>query len=60
MCCRDWGRKILPESRSDHSGEHDCFQSNQVMSDAVIGIFYGEAQVVVDGFLEFRRGFQII
>ena len=51
MCCWDWGRRILPESRSDRSGEHDCFRSNQVMSDAVIGIFNGKAQIVINGFL---------
>ena len=51
MCCRDWGRRILPESRSDRSGEHDCFRRNQVMSDAVIGIFDGKSQVMIDSFL---------
>ena len=51
MCCWDWGRRILPESRSDRSGEHDCLRCNQVMGDAVVGIFDGKAQVMVDGFL---------
>ena len=51
MCRRDWSGGILPESRSDCSGEHDCFRSNQVMGNAVIGIFDGEAQVMVNCFL---------
>ena len=51
MCRWDWSGMILPESRSDQSGEHDCIRNNQVISDAAIGIFYGEAQVVIDGVL---------
>ena len=51
MCHWDWSGGVLPESRLDRSGEHDCFRSNQVVSDAVIGIFNGKAQVVIDGFL---------
>ena len=46
---------ILPESRSDRSGEHDCFRSNQVVSDAVVGIFDSKAQIVVDGLI--RKSF---
>ena len=42
---------ILPESRSDRSGEHDCLRGNQVVSDAVIGIFDSKAQVVIDSLL---------
>ena len=41
-----------PESRSDRSGEHECFRSNQVMGNAIIGIFEGKTQVVVDCFLQ--------
>ena len=51
LCRRNWSGGVLPESRLDHSGEHDCLRCNQVMGDAVIGIFDGKAQVVVDGFL---------
>ena len=51
MCRWDWSGRILPESRSDRSGKHDCLRGNQVMSNAVIGIFDGKAQVVVDGFI---------
>ena len=51
MCCRDWGGWILPESRLDHSCEHDRFRSNQIVSDAVVGIFNGKTQVVIGSFL---------
>ena len=55
MCCWDWGRMVLPESRSDRSGEHDCVRVNQVIGNAAVGIFYGEVKVVVDGL--FQKGF---
>ena len=51
MCRWDWSGMILPESRSDRSGEHDCIRDNQVVGDAAVGIFYGEAQVMIDGVL---------
>ena len=51
MCRWDWSGMILPESRSDRSGEHDCVRGNQVVGDAAVGIFYGETQVMVDGVL---------
>ena len=51
MCRWDWRGGVLPESRSDRSGEHDCLRGNQIMGDAVIRIFNGKAQVVVDCFL---------
>ena len=51
MCRWDWSGMILPESRSDRSGEHNCLRCNQVMSDAVIGIFDGKTQVMIDSFL---------
>ena len=54
MCCWDWSGMVFPESRSDRSGEHDCVRSNQVMCDAVIRIFDGEAQVVIDSLI--RKG----
>ena len=43
MCHWDWSGGILPESRSDCSGEHDCLRGNQVMGDVEVGIFDGEA-----------------
>ena len=51
LCRWDWSGGVLPESRSDRSGEHDCLRCNQIMGDAVIGIFDSKAQVVVDSFL---------
>ena len=51
LCRWNWSGGVLPESRSDRSGKHDCLGGNQVMGDAVIGIFDGKAQIVVDGFL---------
>ena len=42
---------VFPESRSDRSGENDCFGSNQVMSDAVIRVFNSKTQIVVDGLI---------
>ena len=51
MCRWDWSGRVLPESRSDRSGEHDCLGGNQVIGDAVIWIFDGKAQIMVDGFL---------
>ena len=51
ICRWDWSGGVLPESRSDRSGEHDCLRCNQVMGDAVIRIFDSKVQVVVDGFL---------
>ena len=51
MCCWNWSRMVFPESRSDRCGKHDCFWINQVVGDAVVGIFDGRAQVVVDGLI---------
>ena len=51
MCRWDWSGMVLPESRSDRSGEHDCLRGNQVISDAIVRVFDGKAQVVVDCFL---------
>ena len=54
MSCLNWGRMVLPESWSDRSGEHDCIRFNQVIGDAAVGIFYGEAEIMVDGVLRER------
>ena len=51
MCRWNWSGVVLPESWSDRSGKHDCVRLNQVIGDAVVGIFYGEAEIVVDGVL---------
>ena len=51
MCHWYWSGLVLPESRSDRSGEHNCFRSNQFIGDAVIRIFDSKVQVMIDGLL---------